>query len=179
MKDIIGSAVRTVVVTAAVLALYFVYPFDHTPSGIGDIGRLFFAGLFFLAVLVWQIRAIWHSRTPVARALEGLLTILAIFVCLMAAIYLSLAESSPQSFSQPLDHVASLYFSMTVLATVGFGDIVPLTHPARLIVTGQMAVDLILVAAIVRGLVELARSARSRGDADGPPPPLIRRRSAG
>ena len=34
-----------------------------------------------------------------------------------------MAASDPAGFSQPLDRTTALYFTMTVLATVGFGDI--------------------------------------------------------
>jgi len=39
----------------------------------------------------------------------------------------------------------SLYFTVTVFSTVGFGDITPKTELARLLVTGQMVVDVIIL----------------------------------
>ena len=38
-----------------------------------------------------------------------------------------LAGRSRGSFTQPLDHTTALYFTVTVFATVGFGDIVAAT----------------------------------------------------
>ena len=54
-----------------------------------------------------------------------------------------LAALSARSFSQPLNHTDALYFTVTVFATVGFGDIIASTAAARLAVTGQMIIDLI------------------------------------
>ena len=49
-----------------------------------------------------------------------------------------MAALSAGNFSQPLNHTDALYFTVTVFATVGFGDITATTEAARLVVTGQM-----------------------------------------
>ena len=46
-----------------------------------------------------------------------------------------------------------LCFALTVLATVGFGDITARTEAARLLVAGQMIIDLIILGAGVRVIV--------------------------
>ena len=56
---------------------------------------------------------------------------------------------------------SSLYFTVTVFATVGFGDIVATSHTARSMVTVQMVLDLILLGAVVRAFVEAVRMART------------------
>ena len=53
----------------------------------------------------------------------------------------------------------SLYFTVTVFATVGFGDIAPRTELARLVVMSQMLFGLIafgLVARLLLGAVQVA-----------------------
>ena len=66
--------------------------------------------------------------------------------------------SRATTFTQDLDHVRALYFTVTVFSTVGFGDITPRTDPARLIVSVQMLLDLALIGAVVRLLFNAARS---------------------
>ncbi|MFD7323195.1 potassium channel family protein [Streptomyces sp. NPDC059875] len=63
---------------------------------------------------------------------------------------------------------------MTVFSTVGFGDVSPRSEPARLLVTGQMALNLLLigvaarllVSAVEQGRVQSGRS-ETRGPSDG------------
>ena len=64
-----------------------------------------------------------------------------------------LAGTDPGSFTEPLTRTDSLYFVVTVFATVGFGDITPLSLSARYAavaeaITGQFYLT-ILVARLV------------------------------
>ncbi|MHB1594307.1 MAG: potassium channel family protein [Streptosporangiaceae bacterium] len=54
----------------------------------------------------------------------------------------------------------SLYFTVTVFATVGFGDIVPKTETARLVVTGQMLTDLVIIGLVVEAIFGAVRKRR-------------------
>ena len=63
----------------------------------------------------------------------------------LAATYVLMAWAEPSNFNVPaLTRPDLLYFMVTVFATVGFGDITATSQPARLIVTAQMILDLIL-----------------------------------
>ena len=62
------------------------------------------------------------------------------------------------TFTQPLDHTRSLYFTVSIFSTVGFGDITPRTDPARIVVSAQMLLDLVLIGAVVRLIFNAARS---------------------
>ncbi len=59
--------------------------------------------------------------------------------------------------SQKLDHSSALYFTTTVFSTVGFGDITPLTDAARLTVSAQMIIDLVIIGVVVRLLINAAK----------------------
>ena len=76
---------------------------------------------------------------------------------MFASFYLSLAIAAPRNFSQLLDHTAALYYTVTVFATVGFGDIVPMTALARLVTATQMLLDLVVLGAVVRIVIFAAR----------------------
>ena len=73
----------------------------------------------------------------------------------------------------PLTKVSSLYFTMTILSTVGFGDIVASSDASRIAVMIQMVVGLSLITALGRVLVEASRRAARRrygsGDQAGLP----------
>jgi hypothetical protein len=79
---------------------------------------------------------------------------------------------SASSFTQPLTHTDALYFTVTVFATVGFGDITAKTETARLVVTGQMAVDLVIIgvgAKIILGAITRGRQRRPESAGAGQP----------
>jgi hypothetical protein len=72
-----------------------------------------------------------------------------------------MAAISASNFSEPLTRTNALYFTVTVFATVGFGDITAKTEAARLVVTGQMIVDLVTIALVVKVIVDAAKRGRS------------------
>ncbi len=81
------------------------------------------------------------------------------YVGLFANIYLSFSYTSQQAFREPL----SPYFTVTVLATVDFGDIAPRTDVARIIVSVQMLLDLVLLGALVHLVGGAAKVGVARG----------------
>jgi hypothetical protein len=111
----------------------------------------------FAAALAYEFRAILKADRPMLRAADAMALLIPIFVVVFAWTYLTLARSAPGSFTQPLDRVGALYFTVTVLTTVGFGDIAARTHPARLAVTAQMVCDVIVIAVVIRLLIEAGR----------------------
>jgi hypothetical protein len=143
---------------ALLVFLYFVLPIEHRAHQ-SVVLRLGVAIAFFVAVLVTEIRLIQNHERPLLRATVAMATVIPLFLVLFAWIYLTMAHSAPASFSQPLDRSSALYFTVTVFSTVGFGDIVPKTDVARLVVTVQMLADLAVVVVVVR----LILGAASRG----------------
>ena len=86
-------------------------------------------------------------------------TIIPLFVVLFAWIYFTISRSNPGYFSTPLDRTESLYFTVTVFSTVGFGDIVPKVDLTRIVTMVQMMADLAVIGLVVR----LIFGAASRG----------------
>ena len=70
-----------------------------------------------------------------------------------------MSAEDASNFNVPLDKIDSLYFTMTILSTVGFGDIVASSNPARIAVMIQMVVGLTLLTALARVVLEAARRA--------------------
>lgn len=152
------AAVRSLGVVAATLLVYALLPIE--PETAWLIGALATGGLLLLGIVFTrQISRISRAARPVMAAVEALCLVFGMFVALFAFVYVSLDASDPGSFTQPLNKVAGIYFSMTVLATVGFGDIAAVTDLARLVVTFQMVLDLVLIGVAVRTLGSSARRA--------------------
>jgi voltage-gated potassium channel len=168
-----GLGVLRALATAAVLvALYYLLPLDHLASV--PLAVILVAGLLILlAVAWWQLRLVLGARYPALRAAEALATTVPLFLLLFASVYFVMARATPASFSHPLTRTDSLYFTVTVFSTVGFGDITATSETARLVVTAQMVLDLLALGLGIRvfiGAVQLARQAHT-DPADPAAPP--------
>jgi len=79
---------------------------------------------------------------------------------------LVMARLSPGSFTAPLSRTDALYFTVTVFSTVGFGDITAKAETARLVVTGQMIADLVILGLAIKAIVGAVRRGRQRQPQD-------------
>jgi hypothetical protein len=146
-----------VIASVAVLsAIYFLLPTRDGGLSSQAPWLLLQLGLFAVVVAL-QVPAIINAHHPILRAMVALGVMVPLYLLIFARVYLSGSLTSPSSFSEPLDHASALYFTVTVFATVGFGDIVAKTDGMRLIVTVQMLVNLIVVGAGIRVMVSAAR----------------------
>jgi hypothetical protein len=157
------AAVRALLTAALLVTLYYVLPLDESASAAVAV-FLALGVLGTVAVLVWQAGVIVRSPYPVLRAVEAFALLVPLFVLVFATTYYLMARQDSLAFGTPLTRSDALYFTVTVLATVGFGDIVPRSQVARLVVTGQMAGGLLLLGAAARILVGAARMGLRRRD---------------
>lgn len=147
------------VITLSWVALfggYYLAPLDR--GAVGGLMRFVLGGLIFVAVVAWQVVRIMNSAHPGLRAAEAFAVVVALFLVMFAGGYLALSQTTRGSFSEPLTHTSAMYFTITVLGTVGFGDITPRTELARLLVSAQMLLDLGLIAVVARLFINAARS---------------------
>jgi hypothetical protein len=170
----------TGLVSVAVVVAYFALPLSPQRSAVGWLAVL--GGLAGVAaLLVWHLRSIIVSPYPRVRAVAAMATTIPLFVVVFASAHFLLDENAPGSYSEHLSRLDALYFSVTVFATVGFGDIVPDSPTARAVTTVQMVGDLVilgLVAQVIVGAMRqgLRRRAAEAGveaeqDADASPGP--------
>ena len=144
---------------AALVALYYLLPLDHASAPVAI--TILVTGLAgFIALVTVQVRSIIGSPFPGLRAVEALATSVPLFLLLFAATYVVLAALSAANFGTHLSHTDGLYFTVTVLSTVGFGDITAKTETARLVVTGQMIADLIIFGLAIKIIVGAVRRRR-------------------
>jgi hypothetical protein len=162
------SVLRTVLVTVLGLVVYAVAPWNRLEHG-SAIG-LFLGWLVLLNLaLWWELRSVARSPHPWLRAAQAVVLLLLLLVVPFATAYAYASASDPGNFTQPLTRIDAMYFTVTVFSTVGFGDIAPVTEAARILVTAQMVIDLVLIGVIVKVLTGVARYRRDT--LRGPPVP--------
>jgi len=146
-----------------------VYYLNPAPGSQGRLFNLIWAVLtvgFAVAVVSHQLVArrneYRQTGDPPAVGLETLANVLFIVAVLFAAGYFALSRHDGQ-ISGIETHTDALYFSVTVLSTVGFGDINATGQLGRAVVTVQMLFDLVFVASAV-GLVVSSIISRTQPD---------------
>ena len=135
---------RALFTTALMVALYYVLPFDRLSDK--QVFVVIAVGVALLAAMIaWQVRAIEASGQPGIRAVQALASTTPFFLLLFASTYLLLSRGDAATFTEELTRTDALYFTVTIFATVGFGDISAKTDTARLVVTTQMLLDLVIL----------------------------------
>ena len=164
-RTIVWGVLRIVGSVAVLVAVYYLLPFDRYPTG-AAITILVIGLVLLIALVAWQVRRIIADPHPRLRAVEALATTGPLFLILFASTYFVMARLAPHSFGAPLTRTDALYFTVSVFSTVGFGDITAKTETARLVVTGQMIADLIILGIAIKVVVGAVRRGRA-GRADG------------
>jgi voltage-gated potassium channel len=158
---LLGTVLRAVLTTAVLVTLYYVLPMNRGFDA-HTVLLLTVYLVVFVVVLTYRVRGLFRSRYPGLRAVETLALVVPLYLLLYATTYFLAERADAGYFSEPLTRSSALYFSVTVFSTVGFGDIVPKTDPARLVVTAQMLLDVILLGFGVRVFVGAVNLARER-----------------
>jgi voltage-gated potassium channel len=163
-RVVLRIMLRSVLTSTLLVALYFTVPLTRSL----DVGAtlLLVAGLVaFIGLVAWQVQAVVRARYPGLRAIEGLATAIPLFLLVFAATYVLISDGQAEAFTEPLSRTDALYFTVTVFATVGFGDIAPRSDLARVVTTVQMLGDLLVVGVVLRLMLGAVRTGRQRRDA--------------
>lgn len=140
---------------ALTLTAYYLLPWDDTsgrPTGL----RVGIAVVIVVAVVLVSVRSVLRATYPILRAVEATIAIVVLALIAFASSYLAISANDPSSFSEPLDHTGSLYFALTTMTTVGFGDITPKSDAARIVVMIQMVTTVAVVGVGARALLRTA-----------------------
>lgn len=162
-KALIWALVATILRIAGGLGLIFLMMFLVPESPDGRLAAPIVIAIVGIVGYSWffrrQIRGVYKSRFPNLRAAEALILVAAMFLAIFSMAYVVLSLTEPGSFTEPLTPFTGYYFALTVLATVGFGDITPVTMVARSITMVQMSLDLAFIAVIIKIMGGVARRA--------------------
>lgn len=169
-RVVVWGVIRALLTMAALVAVYFVAPLD----GLRLIPlwlSLSVACVLLVAVSAWEIRRIATSPYPALCAIEALAITVPVYLLLFASTYYGMAVQDAAAFDvDGLTRLDTLYFSVTVFSSVGFGDIYAQSQNARALVTAQMILNLLVLGAGIRVFVGAVQRNREAKTATSPPP---------
>jgi hypothetical protein len=160
--DLLVMLGHTTVVLVLLTAGYYLLPMRRPWPEPVNVARTALTAAA-AAGLVWAFRfQARRSRTQPDKYLriQWLLSALYVLVLGYALAYSVLDRLDPAQFAGIADRTDALYFSVTVLGTVGFGDVHATATVSRILVTTQMLVNLIYIGTALR----LLSSMRDRSD---------------
>jgi voltage-gated potassium channel len=148
------TALGSLLTATALVVLYYVLPLDRRSDS--DTAVRLLVGLLVVAgLMVWQVRSIAGSRHLALQAAQALGSIIPLYLVLFASTYVLMARASTASFTQPLTRTDALYFTVTVFATLGFGDITAKSETTRVVLIVPMLDDLAVLGSGQRVLLGL------------------------
>jgi voltage-gated potassium channel len=162
---IVRGLLRALATTVVMVALYYLLPLDRRSGTYVFI--VLAAGVGLLAAMIaWQVRAIETSDHPGIRAVQSLASTTPLFLLLFASTYLLLSRGDPAMFTEELTRTDALYFTVTIFATVGFGDISAQTETARVVVTAQMLLDLVVLGLGIQVILGAVKRGKASTDTE-------------
>jgi hypothetical protein len=131
------------------------------------------------------LRRVFSHRIVTTRTIAGAICVYLIVAVAFAQLYTGLDLVDGDAFApgdEPLGAASMQYFSLVTIATLGYGDIVPVSRPARSMATLETVAGQIYMVVIVARLVssfgqakhvaimDVAIGEEMAEDAEPPPP---------
>jgi voltage-gated potassium channel len=161
LRDGLLVLLRVTVSLLLLMLAYWLIPTRSEGQG-SDTPWLILSLAAFGAVAAVQVVEVLKSSHPILRAVQAMAVLIPVYLLIFARLYLSISLTDPSTFSRALDHTTALYFTVTVFATVGFGDIVAESSGAMRWVTAQMLLNLVVLGSLIRVLTSAARRGVAR-----------------
>jgi voltage-gated potassium channel len=166
-------------IIALLVAVYFLVPVRAVHRD--DLVQL---GLAVLALAVLAVMVLWQVQQQLIhadRTLDGLVVVLVVAVLGFALGFYIMEQQDPGQIAGLHTRLDSLYFTMTTMLTVGFGDIHAAGQAARALVVVQMIFNVVVIATGVttlnsrlRARAAAAAETRRASLAEGTPEPRRR-----
>ena len=136
--------------SAISLAAYYLMPLEGRWAGVLVAVLVAAAAIGLIPLTFRRVRRILVADQPVSVALGAIATIVTFLVVSFAAVYYVLGTEMEGQMNGISTKTDSLYFTVTMLSTVGFGDITAVGQGARALVTANMLTNLVALAISVR-----------------------------
>jgi hypothetical protein len=155
------AVLRSLGIVAVLFAAYVVLPLrgDHYLVGV-VLGVALLAAMVPLTVS--RAYRVLSSDRPFIQAIQSLIELVAMLIIGFAAAFYAMNRNGTQ-FSGLDTKIDSVYFTVTTLGTVGYGDLTATSQVARVLVTVQILFDLAFLGIAVR-LIGGAATRRHTGE---------------
>ena len=147
---------RLMGLVALILLVYFLVPVED-PLHPDNLLRTTVAVVSLGLLAAGMVRLLRAHLEDDERRVEGLVLGIVVVVVFFAFAYYLLARHDPHQVAGLHTRIDALYFTMSTLSTIGFGDVHASGQAARALVIAQVVFDLVFVAAAA-GLVAARRS---------------------
>ena len=147
-------------IIALLVTFYFLVPVRAVHRD--DLVQL---GLALLALAALAVMVLWQVQQQLVhadRTLDGLVVVLVVAVLGFALGFYIMEQQDPGQIDGLHTRLDSLYFTMTTMLTVGFGDIHATGQAARALVVAQMIFNVVVIAT---GVTTLNSRVRARAAA--------------
>jgi voltage-gated potassium channel len=143
---------RPGLILAGLLAAYYAFPIEFAgASAFGTFLSLTItlAGLWLVAtIMVRELRAV--RRGDPGRGARVLAMLLVLLVMASSLTFFLLNEARPEEFDGMHTKTDALYFTLTTMSTVGFGDVHAAGQLARVLVCILIVFNVVVVASLAR-----------------------------
>ena len=167
---------RLTVGLVLLVTIYFCVPFTNHPDR-SDAARLAISVLLIALLaggVIWQVRLQLVDST---RHVDGLVFALALAIIAFAVGFYTIEEQAPAQIDGLETKLDALYFTLTTLMTIGYGDVHAVGQFARGVVVVQMVFNVLVIATAVGTLnnrvreraIQHAQSRAATGGAERPP----------
>jgi hypothetical protein len=146
---------HTTVVLALLTLAYYVLPLRLDRDDAWQWGRLATSVIALVVLGSFLRRSLRRSSRVQATSfvrIQWLLSLLYLLVLAFALLYAAVAVRSADQFVGLENRTDALYFSVTIVATVGFGDIHASGTLAKVVVTAHMLFNLVYLGTALRML---------------------------
>ena len=172
-RTIIGWVLAVPAIAERVWLLFT--PTSHRALLIGSL-----LWLLFIAYVTWtQLRSLLRQREVTGETISMSISVYLLFGLTWALLYISMFARHPEAFSFGGSSGISaeqafpifIYFSLTTLSTIGFGDITPLSLQARYAavaegITGQFYLAILVARLVGMQMSRAATRSESRAQRD-------------
>lgn len=149
-RSLARKAALTVLTVVVPVVVYFVLPLDREFGQLIATLLVIFTAASLIPLSIRQAQTVLYSPEPLFDAMRCIVSALVFLVIAFSSAYFVLAANYDTQIKGVDTKLDAIYFTITILATVGFGDITATGQTARAIVSGQMVVNFAVLAVSLR-----------------------------